>query len=342
MIVIVVDYFKQLVASSVQRNATHLYCTADKSPAIKKMGRLEFLQVRKSSAQDLQDIADGLLNKEQKSRLDSNGHILIRTGFDSLHRLHIRIVKDASISEITTIIEEINTQSRADLPPALIQAVSCTQSGMLLLGGAHHHNKQLTIRCLLAEVCALQRKTVLTFGVHDLQNSVLENTIISSYSLEQMNVNLVRFQAADIVIFGDVSPEVMAIAHDCVMLGMLVIIAVDASNIPNTVTRTISMFPDSDTGKKFLATCLIAVAFQVIITTKVNCSNLYLYDFVPCSDTLRQKIDDGQEWLAGSTEIVDKMNKLIENGELAYYDVHPILAALTDTVTKCGEDKDTF
>lgn len=336
------DYFKQLIASSVQRNATHLYCTVDKSPAIKKMGRLEFLQVRKSSAQDLQEIADELLNKEQKGRLDAEGQALIRKGFDALHRLHIRIVKDSAISEITTIIEEISAQSRADLPHALIQAVSCTQSGLLLLGGAYHHNKHLTIRCLLTEICAMQRKTVLTFGVDDLQNAALENTIISSYPLAQLNIELVRFQAADIVIFGDISPEVMCLAQDCVLLGMLVIIAVDASSIPNTVARAVSMFPESDAGRKFLATCLIAVAFQVIIKTNVNCSSLYLYDFVPCSDTLRQNIDDCREWLNGSTEIADRINKLIENGEIAYYDVHPILAALTNTVTVCSEDKDTF
>ncbi|KJV84048.1 putative twitching motility protein [Anaplasma phagocytophilum str. CRT53-1] len=338
----ILGYFKQLVASSIQREATRLYCMVGHPPAIKRLNRLEFLQVRKNSAQDIEDMVGEILTEESRIALDTHGEVQVSLEFDALHSLHIFITKTQHSTEIIGIIKKLHLPTREDLPKELIQVVSSATYGIILLGGSHCCNKDLTIQCLINTVSEAHKRLILTFGMPNTHNEHLENAIVSSYPLSQANMELIRRYEADIVLFSKITPDIMKLAHECVMQGILVIVQVDASSPAHTVTRALSMFPDRKSGINFLADNLLGIAFQVLVSLKLSSDSLYLCDFIMNNDEIKQCIMDDKVATIESKKIVEMINKLIEDEKLTHYDAHPIFVNLMNSFGKAIEATDVF
>ncbi len=330
------------MASSIQREATRLYCTVGHPPAIKRLNRLEFLQVGKNSAQDIEDMVGEILTEESRTTLDTHGEVQVSLEFDALHTLHIFITKTQHSTEIIGIIKKLYLPTREDLPKELLQVVSSTTYGIILLGGNHCCNKDLTIQCLISTVSEAHKRLILTFGMPNTHSEHLEHAIVSSYPLSQANMELIRCYAADIVVFGKITPDIMKLAHECVMLGILVIIQVDASSPAHTVTRALSMFTDRQAGIDFLADNLLGIAFQVLVSLKLSSNSLYLCDFIRNNDEIKQCIMDGKVATIESKKIVEMINKLIEDEKLTHYDAHPIFINLINSFGKAIEATDVF
>ena len=337
------SYFKQLVASAIQYSASHLYCAVGYSPAIRKSGRLEFLQVKKSSLRDLEDMTNEILCQETKDRLAERGQVQVVVEYDGSHTLHVSVSKSASGNIIAVLIRNLFLPTRESMPKELIKAITLSRGGLILLGGAYSHNKDLTIQRLLSTVCETNKRFVLTFGLHNADYHHLpDNSMVGSYSASEANLDLLRHSAADLVVFGELSPNTMMLAQDCVMMGMIVVVSVDSSSPSHTIARTLSMFNERGAGMGFLSSYLLGIAFQVLLVTQVNGTCLYLYDFVKCDDPLRQAIKNDAIDTIECSGIVEQMNKLIEENKLVYYDAQPTFMNLTSSSSLYGDDVDAF
>ncbi|MCU7612460.1 twitching motility protein (pilT) [Anaplasma capra] len=320
-------YLKQLVASSVQHNASHLYCVVGQPPAIKRLGHIEFLQARKIEKEDIENIISGVLPTEAQAALHSTGEASTSTAFDETHSLSIHAARDISRPEsetkITICIKELVLPSEGDVPQELICTVMSASRGVILLGGAAHHNKDATVRFLLHKIASTQRKHILTFGFGAIAPAGSSNSIISSYSLSQANFSFIKNQAADILAFPELDHNLARIARDCAATGILTIAAIDSVSTPCMLERVIALFPDRTSGINFLSSHVLGTVMQALLT-KGPC--IYIYDFIKFEDKVREVINSGNTALVEDSGMVEQINKLIDENKLTYSDAQPILA----------------
>ena len=336
------SYFKQLVTSAIQYGATHLYCTVGHSPAIRKSGRMEFLKVRKSNLCDLEDMVSEVLSPDARDKLNKNGQVRVDTEFDKSHSLCVYVYKGITGVSIAALIRKLSLPTRESIPKELVKAVSHLRGGLILLGGAYGHNKDLTIQCLLNTVCEINRRFILMFGLHNSDYQQPDNSIVSFHSSSEATLDLIRHSAADLVVFGELSPNAVMLAQDCVMMGIIAILSVDSASPSRALARVLSMFRDRETGIGFLSSYLLGIAFQVLLVTQVENTCLYLYDFIKCDNSLLQAMRDDTISDIECRGIVGQMNKLIEENKLVYYDVQYAFANLTNSPSMHCEDTDAF
>ncbi|MEH0831517.1 twitching motility protein (pilT) [Anaplasma bovis] len=335
------EYFRQLISASLMHNASHVYFVADKPTAIRVLGRLEFLQTRKNSASDIEALLSAVLSSaSDRKAFDSTGSAEVCMEFDPLHTLRIRVIKELSGIKIVVHIKKQDFPSEENLPQKLLQVISSPKPGMLFLGGAFHHNKDATLSALLKLIGESHKFHVLVFGVEFSDATSHEGSLISYYSIEQANIDLIRFQAPDIVVFKDVDPEIMKVARECVMFGTLVMASVDSISHACTILRILSLFSDVEVGKRFLCESMLGMLFQVLLT-KASEPSFYLYDFLEMSDNVRQLIMCDNIRSVGNVQMVQQLNSMVEKGILEYYDIHPVLCNLDHLSSQQCSSKDT-
>ena len=336
-----VEYFRQLITASLMHNASHVYFVADKSTAIRVLGRLEFLQTRKNSTGDIEALLSAVLSSESdRKAFDNTGSAEVFMEFDPRHTLRIRVIKELSGIKIVVHIKKHDFPSEEALPQKLLQVISSPKPGMLFLGGAFYHNKDATLSALLKLIGESHKFHVLVFGMEAPDVTTHEGSLISYYSMSQANIDLIRFQAPDIVVFKDVDTEIMKVARECVMLGTLVMVSIDSISHACTILRVLSLFSDAEVGKRFLCESMLGILFQVLIT-KASEPGFYLYDFLEMSDHVRQLIMCNNLKSVGNVQMVQKLNSMVEKGILEYYDIYPVLCNLEHLSSQQCSNKDT-
>lgn len=323
------EYFKQLVASSIQHNASHLYCVVGQPPAIKRLGHIEFLQVRKIDQNDITSILSAVLSAEAQAKFDSDGEIGVNVEFDETHFLNIHAARDVSkpgsAAKVTVHIRELVFPSEDDIPQELVRIATYAPRGVILLGGAAHHNKNYTIECLLHKIGTTQKKHILTFGMEAEFLPRSDNSIISTYDASQANFDFITKQAADIVVFAELNSNLISVVHRCVTTGMLVIAAVDAVSTSCMLERVLTLFPDMESGINFLASHVLGATLQVLLMRK-PC--VYVYDFIMFDNKVKETIRSGNVAQIENSDIIAKINMLIEENKLTHSDAQPVLAHL--------------
>ncbi|MFV9838858.1 MAG: twitching motility protein (pilT) [Aaplasma endosymbiont of Hyalomma asiaticum] len=303
---------------------------------------MEFLKVRKCNVCDLEDMVSEILSQDARDQLARSGQVRVDAEFDELHSLCVYVSKGITGISIAALIRKLSLPTKESIPKELVRAISHLRGGLILLGGAYSHNKDLTIQCLLNTVCEMNKRFILTFGLYNTECQQSDNSIVSSHSSSEATLDLIRHSAADLVVFGELSPNIMVLAQDCVMMGMTVILSVDSASPSRALTRTLFMFQERETGIGFLSSYLLGIAFQVLLVTQVEDTCLYLYDFVKCDDSLLQAIKNNTISDIECRGIVEQMNKLIEENKLVYYDVQHAFANLTNSSSVHCEDTDAF
>ncbi|MFV9923963.1 MAG: twitching motility protein (pilT) [Anaplasma ovis] len=328
------EYLKQLVASSIQHNASHLYCVIGQPPAIKRLGHIEFLQVRKIDQSDIKSILSAVLSAEAQAKFDSDGEVSVNFEFDETHFLNIHVARDISRLEseakVTIFIRELALPSEDDVPQELVRTAAYVSRGVILLGGAAHHNKNYTIEFLLHKIGTAQKKHILTFGMEAESVPKSDRAIISAYDTSQANFDFIKKQAADIVVFAELNSNLVSVAHSCVTTGMLVIAAIDAVSTACMLERVLSMFPNMESGINFLASHVLGATLQVLLARK-PC--VYVYDFITFDNKVRETIRSGNIELIENSDIVEKISKLIEENKLTHSDAQPVLAHLVSSTS---------
>ncbi|MGN7678545.1 MAG: twitching motility protein (pilT) [Anaplasma sp.] len=326
------EYFKQLVASAMQHSASHLCCVVGLPPAIRRLGHMEFLQVGKIKPKDMEDMLSSLFPPEVRTELDNEGEATVDMEFDGVPSLKVHAMRNIAAhsteTKIIAVIEELTPPSDGDLPPGLLQAVSGSSCGAVLLGGAVHHNKDATVGLLLEKIGMAKKKHILTFGWNEPLISAPKSSIISSYDKSQASFDFIRNQAADMVVFRSLDHNLISTMHSCVMMGILVVATVDAASTAYMLERVISMFKDRKSGIRFLSSHVLGVAFQVFISKRASGPCLYLYDFIRFNQEIKKLIADDNVAQIENRNMVQAIQELIDEDQLTHYDAHPILACL--------------
>ncbi|MGN7661320.1 MAG: twitching motility protein (pilT) [Anaplasma sp.] len=326
------EYFKQLVASAMQYSASHLCCVVGLPPAIRRLGHMEFLQVGKIRPKDMEDMISSLFPPEVRTELNDMGEATVDMEFDGVHLLKVYAVRNTEApsteTKIIAVIKELTPPSDGDLPPGLLQAISGSSCGAVLLGGAVHHNKDATVGLLLEKIGRAKKKHILAFGWNKPLISAPESSIISSYNKSQASSDFIRNQAADMVVFRGLDHNLINTVHSCVMMGILVVATVDAASTAYMLERVISMFQDRESGTRFLSSHVLGAAFQVFISKRASGPCLYLYDFIRFDQEIKRLIADNNVAQIENRNMVQAIHALIDENQLTHYDAHPILACL--------------
>ncbi|KJV69637.1 ATPase, T2SS/T4P/T4SS family [Candidatus Neoehrlichia procyonis] len=328
------QYFNQLILSSIQYSASHIYFIPNTPPAIKTLGRIEFLQLKNCSTIEIEKIIESVLTEEAYNLCKSKNYFTTTLNFNQEYQLNIHIIR--SISQIKMVIQ-INKKtsyslSELNIPIELLKTISSASKGLIIVTGAPHHNKDITINALLDEINNNQKKHVLIFSNDNAFHKTSNKSIISSYNLSQVNFEFIKNQSADIVILGCInSTELIHIANNCIAIGTLVIALVDAVSVTYAIEKIISLFPHRQSGLNTLSYHLLGIMLQVFITSKIHNNSLYLYDFIKCNSKVQNLIQEDKLQQINSSNIKNKINELIEQNKLTYHDVQIILSNLSNT-----------
>ncbi len=84
-------------------------------------------------------------------------------------------------------------------------------------------------------------------------------------------------------------------------------------------------FPDMESGINFLASHVLGATLQVLLMRK-PC--VYVYDFIMFDNKVKETIRSGNVAQIENSDIIAKINMLIEENKLTHSDAQPVLAHL--------------
>lgn len=241
--------YLQILAS---RDGSDLYLTADAPPAAKFQGSLKPLARERLTPEELQAMAYGLMNEEQRKQFEQKPEMNLAISEEGIGRFRVNIFKQRH--KIAMVIRNIKTEiPNADalgLPDILKQTIMAKR-GLILFVGGTGSGKSTSLAALIDYRNRNSDGHIITIEdpieyLHPHRKSIVNQREVGvdTDSYEDALKNTLR-QAPDVILIGEIrSRETMEHALAFAETGHLCLSTLHANNANQALDRIINFFPE--------------------------------------------------------------------------------------------------
>jgi len=243
-----IDSFLQIM---VQRGASDLFLTAGSSPSLKVHGNLERLDYEILLPEESRDLAYSIMNGTQQVEFEVTHESNFALQRPGLGRFRVNVFQQQNnIGMVLRRIEtHIPTFEELQLP-AMLEELSMTKRGLILMVGATAMGKSTTLAAMVGYrnrnsnghiVCV---EDPIEF-VHQADGCIItqREVGIDTESFEAALRNALR-QAPDVILLGEIrTRESMELALAFAETGHLCLATMHATNAAQALDRVVNLFP---------------------------------------------------------------------------------------------------
>lgn len=273
------ESFHKIVKSAVSNGVSDIHIRTDEKPCFRLRGDLVAIKMPELAHADLKAIALILIKDEQlHSQIEELKELDGSYEIPNLCRVRYNLLRyQGKLGIILRIIEsEIPSTESLGLP-SVINTISETHSGLVLVTGATGSGKSSTLAAMINHINQTRPVHILTLEdpvefIHKplkariTQREIGEDTADFSDALR----SALR-QDPDIILIGEMrDAQTISIALKAAETGHLVFGTIHTTDALNTVGRLISMFPadEQDAVRARIADNLYATVSQRLLKTK--------------------------------------------------------------------------
>ncbi len=261
--------FKDYLKILVQKDGSDLYLTVDAPPAAKFQGSLKPLESTILSKERLQQIADSLMNEEQKKEFEHTPEMNLAISERGIGRFRVNIFqqKNSPALVIRNIKVEIPNVDDLGLPDILKQSIM-TKRGLILFVGGTGSGKSTSLAALIDHRNRNSSGHIITIEdpieyIHPHKKCLVNQREVGvdTMSYEDALKNTLR-QAPDVILIGEIrSQETMEHALAFAETGHLCLSTLHANNANQALDRIINFFPEERRNQLLLDLSLNLKAF---------------------------------------------------------------------------------
>lgn len=244
--------FKNFLRILVKNDGSDLYLTFNAPPAAKFQGELKALSKEKMTAEQLSEIADFLMNDEQKEQFEHKPEMNLALDEPDIGRFRINIFKQRThlAMVIRNIKVEIPNADALGLPEVL-KKVIMAKRGLVLFVGGTGSGKSTSLAALIDHRNSNAAGHIITIEdpieyVHPHKRSIVSQREVGvdTDNYQDALENTLR-QAPDVILIGEIrTEETMEHALAFAETGHLCLSTLHANNSSQALDRIINFFPE--------------------------------------------------------------------------------------------------
>lgn len=244
--------FKKYLRALVQHDGSDLYLTFNAPPAAKFQGELKPLSKELMTSEQLEEIANFLMNDEQKEQFEKKPEMNLALDEPDIGRFRINIFKQRThiAMVIRNIKVEIPNADDLGLPPVL-KDIIMKKRGLILFVGGTGSGKSTSLAALIDHRNASTSGHIVTIEdpieyVHPHKRSLVSQREVGvdTDCYEDALENTLR-QAPDVILIGEIrTEETMEHALAFAETGHLCLSTLHANNTNQALDRIINFFPE--------------------------------------------------------------------------------------------------
>ncbi len=260
-------------------------------------------------------------------------------------RINLHRERGRAAAAIRALPTKIPTLKELSLP-AVLEALTRLQRGLVLVGGQAGSGKTTTLAALIHEINRREARHILIIEdpieyEHANLRSVIEQIEIGTDAPDfPAALRAALRQAPDVIVVGEMrDPETMRIAVSAAETGHLVFSTVHTTDMASTVSRVSDSFPleRQNTIRQELSMALAAVVTQILVPTKTGArlpaSELLMMTYAARQHVRRNALQHLHQEItiskkSGSFSLEESLVELVMQGHISredalLYAIHP-------------------
>ena len=243
---------RDLLALTIQEQASDLHISVDHPPTLRIAGRLvPLVKMKKILPEDSQGLAFELMHEDQRQRFLQKKEIDFSYNFEDKDRFRVNIFfqKGNISSALRLIPAKIQSLDELNLPPILHDFTKPNQ-GFVLITGPSSHGKSTTLAALIDEINHTKADHIIT--IEDPIEYIFEDDkcIIDQREVYQDTLSFSRAlkstfrQDPNVIMVGEMrDPETISTAITAAETGHLVFATLHTNSASQTIHRIVDSFP---------------------------------------------------------------------------------------------------
>lgn len=244
--------FKNFLRILVKNDGSDLYLTFNAPPAAKFQGELKALSKDKMTAEQLEEVADFLMNDDQKEQFEHKPEMNLALDEPDIGRFRINIFKQRT--HLAMVIRNI----KVDIPnadslglPEVLKKVIMSKRGLILFIGGTGSGKSTSLAALIDHRNTNSAGHIITIEdpieyVQPHKRSIISQREVGvdTDNYRDALENTLR-QAPDVILIGEIrTEETMEHALAFAETGHLCLSTLHANNSSQALDRIINFFPE--------------------------------------------------------------------------------------------------
>ncbi|MBX2835082.1 MAG: type IV pilus twitching motility protein PilT [Micavibrio sp.] len=293
----------QLLAFTLQNEASDLHLSAGSPPIIRQHGGLKRVKADALSSDDIRTMLYSIMTEEQRSEYEDHMEIdfAIALGEKARFRVNGFTTRLGASAVFRTIPSDVPTMEQLGLPPVLRRFAEL-EKGIVLVTGPTGSGKSTTLASMINHINMYQSRHILTIEdpvefFHNSQKSLVNHREVGTdtKSFARALKSALR-EDPDVILVGEMRDyETISLALTAAETGHLVFATLHANSASKTVDRIIDVFPsgDKEMVRAMLASSIEGVVAQSLLK-KVDGGRVGAFEILVGTNAVRNLIRENQ------------------------------------------------
>jgi twitching motility protein PilT len=289
----------QLLAFSVDHDASDLHLSADLPPMIRIDGDIKRINAAVLSSIDVHNMIYDIMNDQQRKDFEENLEIDFSFEIAGLARFRVNAFNQnrGTAAVFRTIPSEIQSLETLNCPE-IFQKIAALQKGLVLVTGPTGSGKSTTLAAMIDYKNQTEHGHILTIEdpiefIHESKQCLVNQREIQrdTVSFKQALRSALR-EDPDTILVGELRDlETISLALTAAETGHLVFATLHTSSAAKTIDRIIDVFPasDKDMVRSMLSESLRAVISQALCK-KIGGGRIAIHEIMMSTPAIRNLI----------------------------------------------------
>ncbi len=347
----------QLLAFTMQNNASDLHLSAGNPPIIRVNGKMKRVKADALDGDDIRTMLYSVMTEEQRAEYENNLDIdfAIALGEKARFRVNGFTTRLGAAAVFRTIPTVIPTMEELGLPPVLKRFAEL-EKGLVLVTGPTGSGKSTTLASMINHINLNFAKHVLTVEdpVEFFHNS--KKSLINHREVGQDTKSFARAlkgalrEDPDVILVGEMRDhETISLALTAAETGHLVFGTLHSNSASKTIDRIIDVFPSADKEmvRAMLSSSIQGVIAQTLLS-KEGGGRIGAFEVLVGTNAVRNLIRENQipqmysmmqtGSRYGMITMEDAIKDLLEAGFISKDEAHRALMKTSDESDERDED----
>jgi len=293
----------QLLAFTMQNNASDLHLSAGNPPIIRVSGTMKRVKADSLGSDDIRTMLYSVMSEDQRSQFEKDMELdfAIALGEKARFRVNAFTTRLGTSAVFRTIPGDIPTMEQLDLPP-VIRRFAELEKGIVLVTGPTGSGKSTTLASMINHINIHHAKHVLTIEdpvefFHTSKKSLINHREVGqdTNSFARALKSALR-EDPDVILVGEMRDhETISLALTAAETGHLVFGTLHSNSASKTIDRIIDVFPSADKEmvRAMLSSSLQGVVAQTLLK-KVGGGRVGAFEILVGTNAVRNLIRENQ------------------------------------------------